>query len=149
MPYFERRLVRKDARVKGLPRLSRTTLAERKSAVVYFPGKEDGDYVVDYYENPYKNSDDLSPESSIKKGTKQESRHLNPSDAADQNTPPPTPLPLKKAKPSTRPCNLALVTQTQNHPGTTRALPSSLSPISQSPPLVGSGATPNLPSYKV
>ena len=83
MPYFERRLVKQDARVKAY-HIFLGPLLRKENPPLYFPGKEDGDYVVDYYENPYKNADDSSPEGSIKKETAHNPTHSTP-DTADQS----------------------------------------------------------------
>jgi phosphate/sulfate permease len=67
MPYFKRRLIMKDARVKFY-HVPLGPLLLRENPPLYFPGRADGDYVIDYYEEPFeaKNSS-TSPHGSIKK----------------------------------------------------------------------------------
>lgn len=64
MPYFKRRLVQKDARVKFY-HIPLGPLLMRENPPLYFPGHADGDYVKDYYEEPYSSNSSL-PENSIK-----------------------------------------------------------------------------------
>lgn len=66
VPYFKRRLVMKDARVKFY-HVPLGPLLLRENPPLYFPGRADGDYVKNYYEDPYA-SGSSSTENSIKKG---------------------------------------------------------------------------------
>ena len=66
MPYFKRRLVMKDARVKFY-HVPLGPLLMRENPPLYFPGRADGDYVIDYYKEPY-SSGPTSPAASIKDG---------------------------------------------------------------------------------
>ncbi|EXJ78508.1 PiT family inorganic phosphate transporter [Capronia coronata CBS 617.96] len=52
MPYFERRLVKQDSRVKAY-HIPLGPLLRRENPPLYFPAKDDGKYVIDYYEDPY------------------------------------------------------------------------------------------------
>ncbi|KAK5195121.1 hypothetical protein LTR72_003477 [Exophiala xenobiotica] len=52
MPYFERRLIKQDPRVKFY-HIPLGPLLRKENAPLYFPGKTDGKYVIDYYEDPY------------------------------------------------------------------------------------------------
>ncbi|KAK6332585.1 hypothetical protein TWF730_004244 [Orbilia blumenaviensis] len=55
IPYFERRLIQKDARVKFW-HIPLGPLLRRENPPLYFPGKADGEYVTDYYADPYADS---------------------------------------------------------------------------------------------
>ncbi|KAK6514314.1 hypothetical protein TWF506_008710 [Arthrobotrys conoides] len=57
IPYFERRLIHKDARVKFW-HIPLGPLLRRENPPLYFPGKADGEYVTDYYADPYADSSD-------------------------------------------------------------------------------------------
>ncbi|KIW94574.1 uncharacterized protein Z519_04550 [Cladophialophora bantiana CBS 173.52] len=59
MPYFERRLIKEDARVKFY-HVPLGPLLRKDNPPLYFPGKEDGKYVIDYYEDPYAETDSNS-----------------------------------------------------------------------------------------
>ncbi|EXJ59320.1 PiT family inorganic phosphate transporter [Cladophialophora psammophila CBS 110553] len=56
MPYFERRLVKEDPRVKFY-HVPLGPLLRKDNPPLYFPGKKDGKYVIDYYEDPYAETD--------------------------------------------------------------------------------------------
>ncbi|RVX68572.1 hypothetical protein B0A52_07996 [Exophiala mesophila] len=73
MPYFERRLIKKDSRVKFY-HAPLGPLLRRENPPLYFPAKEDGKYVTDYYENAYATaeaavSEDLKVETSSSSST--------------------------------------------------------------------------------
>lgn len=59
MPYLERRLVKQDSRVKFY-HAPLGPLLRRENPPLYFPGKDDGKYVIDYYEDPYAERDSTS-----------------------------------------------------------------------------------------
>ncbi|EPS45951.1 hypothetical protein H072_8 [Dactylellina haptotyla CBS 200.50] len=59
IPYFERRLIHKDARVKFW-HIPLGPLLRSENPPLYFPGKADGDYVIDYYADPYAQDSDSS-----------------------------------------------------------------------------------------
>ncbi|KAF3091401.1 hypothetical protein TWF102_005634 [Orbilia oligospora] len=61
IPYFERRLIHKDARVKFW-HIPLGPLLRRENPPLYFPGKADGEYVTDYYADPYETSDSSKDE---------------------------------------------------------------------------------------
>lgn len=61
MPYFERRLVKEDARIKFY-HIPLGPLLRRENPPLYFPGKETGKFVVDYYEDPYSEGGEASKE---------------------------------------------------------------------------------------
>lgn len=52
MPYFERRLVKQDARIKAY-HIPLGPLLRRENPPLYWPAKDDGKFVIDYYEDPY------------------------------------------------------------------------------------------------
>ncbi|KAF7510852.1 hypothetical protein GJ744_005952 [Endocarpon pusillum] len=66
MPYFKRRLIQKDARVKFY-HVPLGPLLMKENPPLYFPGRPDGEYVKDYYEDPY-GADSLTTLDSLKKG---------------------------------------------------------------------------------
>ena len=63
MPYFERRLIKQDSRVKFY-HIPLGPLLRKENPPLYFPGKEGGKYVIDYYEDPYADTDSCA--SSVK-----------------------------------------------------------------------------------
>ena len=65
MPYFKRRLIKQDSRVKFY-HVPLGPLLMKENPPLYFPGRPDGEYVKDYYEDPY-GSDSLSTSGSVKK----------------------------------------------------------------------------------
>ncbi|KAL2416406.1 Phosphate-repressible phosphate permease pho-4 [Exophiala dermatitidis] len=69
VPYFERRLIKQDSRVKAY-HIPLGPLLRRENPPLYFPAKDDGKYVIDYYEDPYADNVDQSSSSvnSLKEG---------------------------------------------------------------------------------
>jgi PiT family inorganic phosphate transporter len=67
MPYFERRLVKEDPRVRFY-HVPLGPLLRRDNPPLYWPGKEDGKFVIDYYEDPYADESASSTEHSVKDG---------------------------------------------------------------------------------
>ena len=67
LPYFKARLVKEDSRIKFY-HLPLGPLLLKDNPPLYFPGKEDGKFVPDYYEDPYADSDDESTKNSLKQG---------------------------------------------------------------------------------
>ncbi|KIW63342.1 hypothetical protein PV04_10195 [Phialophora macrospora] len=65
MPYFERRLVKEDPRVK-FRHIPLGPLLRRDNPPLYWPGKEDGKFVIDYYEDPYADESASSTGHSVK-----------------------------------------------------------------------------------
>ncbi|KEF51884.1 PiT family inorganic phosphate transporter [Exophiala aquamarina CBS 119918] len=59
-PYFYRRIIRQDSRIKYW-HLPLGPLLWRDNAPLYFPGQVDGEYVKDYYADPYQNATYPSP----------------------------------------------------------------------------------------
>ncbi|KIX00299.1 uncharacterized protein Z518_10438 [Rhinocladiella mackenziei CBS 650.93] len=68
MPYFERRLVKEDSRIKFY-HVPLGPLLRKENPPLYFPGKDDGKYVIDYYEDPYAQSDSTIDSVTEKKAT--------------------------------------------------------------------------------
>lgn len=64
MPYFKRRLIMKDARIRYY-HLPLGPLLLRENPPLYWAARVDGDYVPDYYEDPY-NADAVAPDEPIK-----------------------------------------------------------------------------------
>ncbi|KKY29060.1 putative phosphate-repressible phosphate [Phaeomoniella chlamydospora] len=75
MPYFERRLIKKDSRVKFY-HIPLGPLLRKEGVSLYYPAKDDGKYVIDYYEDPYAQSDESTVNSLTNK-------RQSPSDADD------------------------------------------------------------------
>lgn len=67
MPYFERRLIKQDPRVKFY-HIPLGPLLRKDNAPLYFPGKPDGKYVIDYYEDPYAEVSSIDSATDAKKG---------------------------------------------------------------------------------
>ncbi|EXJ54190.1 PiT family inorganic phosphate transporter [Cladophialophora yegresii CBS 114405] len=67
MPYFERRLIREDPRVKFY-HVPLGPLLRKENPPLYWPGKEDGKFVIDYYEDPYADDTASSTSTSVKNG---------------------------------------------------------------------------------
>jgi phosphate/sulfate permease len=63
MPYFKARLVKEDPRIKFY-HLPLGPLLLKDNPPLYFPGKQDGKFVTDYYEDPYADVDTASQSSS-------------------------------------------------------------------------------------
>lgn len=57
MPYFKARLVKEDSRIKYW-HIPLGPLLLRDNPPLYWPGKPDGDFVIDYYEDPFEQRDD-------------------------------------------------------------------------------------------
>lgn len=56
VPYFERRLVKGDARIKFY-HIPLGPLLRKENPPLYFPGRADGQAVIDYYADPYADTD--------------------------------------------------------------------------------------------
>ncbi|KEF60309.1 PiT family inorganic phosphate transporter [Exophiala aquamarina CBS 119918] len=76
IPYFERRLVKMDARVKFY-HLPLGPLLKKENPPLYFPGRADGSYVTDYYASPYASSAETTSSDSVVRGEKAESTSAN------------------------------------------------------------------------
>ncbi|KAK6513432.1 hypothetical protein TWF281_005056 [Arthrobotrys megalospora] len=85
IPYFERRLIHKDARVKFW-HIPLGPLLRRENPPLYFPGKADGEYVIDYYADPYADTSTDTVNKTKDKGasTPEESDKIKPVD--NENT---------------------------------------------------------------
>lgn len=68
LPYFYRRLVKEDARVKFY-HIPLGPLLWKDNPPLYFPADPKGPVVIDYYENAYYSSSDSSPEGSVTDGS--------------------------------------------------------------------------------
>ncbi|ETI26727.1 hypothetical protein G647_10172 [Cladophialophora carrionii CBS 160.54] len=81
MPYFERRLVKEDPRVKFY-HVPLGPLLRRDNPPLYWPGKEDGKFVIDYYEDPYADDSTSSTSNSVENGngTVSDGEHQVPAD---------------------------------------------------------------------
>lgn len=80
VPYFERRLVKEDARIKFY-HIPLGPLLRKENPPLYFPGQADGDYVTDYYASPYGDASQTTSSESFDKDEK----HMTKS--ADGNPP--------------------------------------------------------------
>ena len=69
VPYFERRLLKKDARVKFY-HIPLGPLLRKENPPLYFPGRADGEYVTDYYESPYGDASETTLSDSLGKDEK-------------------------------------------------------------------------------
>ena len=78
VPYFERRLVKEDARIKFY-HIPLGPLLRKENPPLYFPGRPDGQNVIDYYEDPYADTDS----DSLNQSFKQEANEPKRSDGTD------------------------------------------------------------------
>lgn len=66
MPYFERRLVKEDARIKFY-HVPLGPLLRQENPPLYFPGDANGKHVINYYEDAYADSDTDSTDNKVEK----------------------------------------------------------------------------------
>lgn len=68
MPYFKRRLIKQDARIRFW-HLPLGPLLLKEDPPLYFPAPADGEFVTDYYEDPYGSASSSSSNKSMKLDT--------------------------------------------------------------------------------
>ena len=84
VPYFERRLVKEDARIKFY-HIPLGPLLKKENPPLYFPGQADGDFVPDYYASPYGDVSQTTSSESFHKDEKHMSKSPEGSPPGDSS----------------------------------------------------------------